>query len=223
MRQRGFTIIELAIVMAIMAILLTLGTLGFRSYMAHARDKEREADIAAIQNYLESIYPREIRDASGAIIKPAGTYPGHYVDTSCRPRARGGGSSGHAHLGWTYCANRDEISENLFRLMISDLPKSSQRGPLNNELFFGGEYPLRVGGHRLENPANISNIVDRPGVSREVVGNSLFQSANKGDGGYIYLAHDGTVGCSSKKGCRRYTLLYALENSQWKKLESKHQ
>lgn len=75
MRQRGFTIIELAIVMAIMAILLTLGTLGFRSYMAHARDKEREADIAAIQNYLESIYPREIRDASGSLIKPAGAYP----------------------------------------------------------------------------------------------------------------------------------------------------
>lgn len=75
MRQRGFTIIELAIVMAVMAILLTLGTLGFRSYMAHARDKEREADILAIQNYLESIYPLEIKDDNGHVIKPAGAYP----------------------------------------------------------------------------------------------------------------------------------------------------
>lgn len=75
MRQRGFTIIELAIVMAIMAILLTLGTLGFRSYMAHARDKEREADILTIQNYLESIYPLEIKDDHGRVIKPAGAYP----------------------------------------------------------------------------------------------------------------------------------------------------
>ncbi len=73
--RRGFTIIELAIVMAIIAILLVVGFVSFRSYQANARDKERESDVAAIQIYLESIYAQEIRDHSGNIIKEAGTYP----------------------------------------------------------------------------------------------------------------------------------------------------
>lgn len=220
MRQRGFTIIELAIVMAVMAILLTLGTLGFRSYMAHARDKEREADILAIQNYLESIYPREIRDASGAVIKPAGTYPGHYVDTTCLPVGHGGGSSGHAHIGWHHCAGANSMSGTLFSIITKELPKSSQKGPLDNELFFAGEYPLRIGGQNLNSPAAISNIVGRSGISREIISNSRFQ--DRGNGGYVYFAHDGTVACKSKNGCRRYTLIYAPENGPWKMIESKH-
>lgn len=72
---RGFTVVELAIVIVVMAILLVIGTVSFRGYQASVRDKERESDIAAIQMYLESIYPQEIRDASGRVIKDAGTYP----------------------------------------------------------------------------------------------------------------------------------------------------
>lgn len=73
-KRRGFTIIELTIVIVVMAILLVLGTVGFRGIQAASRDKEREADIQAIAAYLESIYTREIR--SGAtIVKPAGAYP----------------------------------------------------------------------------------------------------------------------------------------------------
>ena len=73
--RRGFTIVELAIVLAIMAILLVAGFVSFRSYQMNARDKERESDVAAIQMYLEGIYPQEIRDNSGNVIKEAGTYP----------------------------------------------------------------------------------------------------------------------------------------------------
>lgn len=72
--RRGFTIIELTIVIAIMAILLVLGVVSFRGMQSAARDKEREADIQAIAAYLESLYPREIRDGS-TVIKPAGSYP----------------------------------------------------------------------------------------------------------------------------------------------------
>jgi len=74
-KYRGFTVVELVIVMAIMAILLTIATVSFRQYQIFARDKEREADVAALQTYLESIYPQEIRDSSGRVIKEAGTYP----------------------------------------------------------------------------------------------------------------------------------------------------
>ncbi|PID33073.1 hypothetical protein CR969_02680 [Candidatus Saccharibacteria bacterium] len=71
---RGFTVIELAVVMAVIAILVVVGTISFRSYQASARDKERHSDVQAISIYLENIYQRQI--FSGAtLIKPAGSYP----------------------------------------------------------------------------------------------------------------------------------------------------
>ncbi|MDO4773640.1 MAG: prepilin-type N-terminal cleavage/methylation domain-containing protein [Candidatus Saccharibacteria bacterium] len=124
MRQRGFTIIELAIVMAIMAILLTLGTLGFRSYMAHARDKEREADIAAIQNYLESIYPREIRHSNGTILKSAGTYPG-YFGTSPSP-----------------------VTQAYFNELFKDVAASAKKGPQQDEELISPHQGITFGGWR---------------------------------------------------------------------------
>ena len=75
-KRRGFTIVELMIVIAIMGILLVVGVVSFRGYQASARDKERESDVLALQTYLESIYPMEIKDSSGFVLKAAGTYPG---------------------------------------------------------------------------------------------------------------------------------------------------
>lgn len=75
MRQRGFTVVELAIVIVIIAILLVLATVSFRGLQQRAEDKERDADVQAIAAYLESIYPREIRSSTGQLLKPAGSYP----------------------------------------------------------------------------------------------------------------------------------------------------
>ena len=75
--RRGFTIIELTIVIAIIAILFTIGVVSFRGYQASARDKEREADVSAIQMYLESVYSQEIKDGGGNVIKPVGSYPAY--------------------------------------------------------------------------------------------------------------------------------------------------
>lgn len=74
-KRHGFTIIELAITIVVIGILLTLSIVGFQRYQVSARDQERQADVAALQNYLESIYIQEIRDASGTVIKPANSYP----------------------------------------------------------------------------------------------------------------------------------------------------
>lgn len=71
---RGFTVVELAVVIIVMAMLLVLGVVAFRGMQAAARDKERQADIQALANYLESLYPREIRQGT-VVIKPAGEYP----------------------------------------------------------------------------------------------------------------------------------------------------
>ena len=80
--RQGFTVVEMLIVIAIMAILFTIGAVSFRNYQANVRDKEREADISSIQTYLESIYPQEIRDGAGNILKPAGSYPAHVSGVS---------------------------------------------------------------------------------------------------------------------------------------------
>lgn len=76
MRKRdGFTAVELVVAMVIIGILLTVGVVSFRSSQVNARDRERAADVQAMANFLESIYPMEIKNSNGDVIKNAGTYP----------------------------------------------------------------------------------------------------------------------------------------------------
>jgi prepilin-type N-terminal cleavage/methylation domain-containing protein len=56
MRHRGFTIVELIIVITIMAILMTLGVVNMRSSQANGRDAERKTDIESIAQHLETYY-----------------------------------------------------------------------------------------------------------------------------------------------------------------------
>lgn len=70
MYRRGFTIVELLIVITIMGILLVLGVANLRSSQANARDSERAADVANIATNLESYYTSG--NNGGSVI---GTYP----------------------------------------------------------------------------------------------------------------------------------------------------
>ena len=56
MNRRGFTIVELLIVIAIMGILLVLGVVNLRSSQANARDTERKVDIGALATHIELFY-----------------------------------------------------------------------------------------------------------------------------------------------------------------------
>lgn len=77
MRQRrGFTIIELVVVMVIMAILLTLAGFSINGAQANARDSQRNTDISIISRGLETRYKEGDAYAngpSGYVV--AGSYP----------------------------------------------------------------------------------------------------------------------------------------------------
>ena len=70
MKRRGFTIIELIIVIAIMGILLVLAVVNLRGTQVSARDEQRKANIDAIAQNLEIFY-RSGTDGSTAV----GEYP----------------------------------------------------------------------------------------------------------------------------------------------------
>ncbi len=56
MNRRGFTIVELLIVIAIMGILLTLALVNLRGSQVSARDKERVTDVESLSLHLELFY-----------------------------------------------------------------------------------------------------------------------------------------------------------------------
>lgn len=68
--QRGFTLVELVIVIAIMGILLVLAVVNLRSSQASARDYDRKTDIDNIMRGLEGFY---INGANNA------RYPSNYI------------------------------------------------------------------------------------------------------------------------------------------------
>ncbi len=70
MKQRGFTVIELLVVIIIMAILLVLAVVNVRSTQVQARDAERHTDTENIATVLESFYNTTHND------QWRGTYPG---------------------------------------------------------------------------------------------------------------------------------------------------
>lgn len=56
MNRRGFTIVELIIVIAIMGILLVLAVVNLRGSQVNARDEERKTDVESIAFHLETFY-----------------------------------------------------------------------------------------------------------------------------------------------------------------------
>ncbi len=68
--QRGFTLVELVIVIAIMSILLVLGVVNLRSSQITARDHDRKTDVENITRGLEGFYANGANNAR---------YPSNYV------------------------------------------------------------------------------------------------------------------------------------------------
>jgi len=71
MNRRGFTIVELIVVIAILGILLVLGIVNLRGSQANARDQERHADVSNMQIGFETFYNTGNFEQNRA----PGTYP----------------------------------------------------------------------------------------------------------------------------------------------------
>ena len=74
-KPRGFTIVELVVVMTIMAILLTLGVVGLNASQLNARNMKRDTDIDAIAKGLEVRYVRGNAYAVAPAYINKGSYP----------------------------------------------------------------------------------------------------------------------------------------------------
>lgn len=71
---RGFTIVEIVVVMVIMAVLMGFGFVLLSGAQIGARDAERKADIKAIANGLELRY----KNGNSSVTAPSYVAPGSY-------------------------------------------------------------------------------------------------------------------------------------------------
>lgn len=59
MKQKGFTLLELLVVIGIIGILVSLITVSFSNAQKSSRDSRRRQDIVAIQNAMEQYYSQK--------------------------------------------------------------------------------------------------------------------------------------------------------------------
>lgn len=84
MYRRGFTVVELVIVITIMGILLVLGVVNLRGAQANARDEERKTDIESISLHLENFYLSGTDGSTAVGDYPPTTLTGAAIQTSLR-------------------------------------------------------------------------------------------------------------------------------------------
>ena len=69
--NKGFTIIELLIVIVIIAILATIGVVAYGSVQKNARDSKRKSDISSLHTGLEAFFVQEQRYPTATEINDA--------------------------------------------------------------------------------------------------------------------------------------------------------
>ena len=89
--KKGFTLLELLIVIAIIGILTALATVSYSSAQKKARDAQRKSDLKAIQNAMEQYYADETKYPTGCV-SPGTDYLPNGLPTDPRGFAYGTGT-----------------------------------------------------------------------------------------------------------------------------------
>lgn len=123
--KKGFTLVELLVVMAVLAILATLIVGGFRSSQARGRDSQRKSDLKQIANSLEifltdyGIYP----PASGTQVAACSYNPGTGGGSAC---AWGSGTITDGKTTYMRTISKDPVSTQNYIYKVSTNQKQFQ-------------------------------------------------------------------------------------------------
>lgn len=91
MKNKGFTFVELLVVITIIGIIFASGIVAFTSISVKSRDTRRRADLEAIRQSLEmcrsltGVYPTSIYDAGGISCSVSGPNLMKIVPTDPKP------------------------------------------------------------------------------------------------------------------------------------------
>ena len=115
MKTKGFTIVELLIVIVVIGILAAISLVAYTNIQSKARDSDRKSDIAAIKKALELYYIDN------------GTYPSSSGSTTIN-----GSWTTSADASW------DNLSSQLVPNYMSALPKDPRSGSSANPAIYSG-------------------------------------------------------------------------------------
>lgn len=82
MKQKGFTLLELLVVIGIIGILVSLITVSFSNAQKSSRDSRRRQDIVAIQNAMEQYYSQNEFEYPVCTGISCGTLASYFVNST---------------------------------------------------------------------------------------------------------------------------------------------
>ncbi|MFZ5932787.1 MAG: type II secretion system protein [Patescibacteria group bacterium] len=118
MATKGFTLVELLVVMAILAILSTVIISGFRSSQMRGRDAQRKSDLKQVANALELFFADygKYPPASGTQVAACSYNPGTGAGTAC---AWGSGTVSDGKTTYMKTIAKDPVSSQNYVYRVS--------------------------------------------------------------------------------------------------------